>query len=257
MYFGKYFFLVATTVFAVLMVPGCASTAEHADGGTNVLGCSAFGEAGATSACLTPKQTPEYYIEQSQKYFDTLDVDADPESVPYYSELVARWEWPPWLKLTAYDRETMISTDNFLRKYDPSTVPIRECRAFSVQPFGRCHVAFVYSGGQCPIYEEFTFNDQGEMTFIEAWSDLQGLLPMSDAGDRWAEGADVHRLSTKVPGLGNENGRIDPDASWMKKAAARDPEIADFAKRARDQWNYWLKELEAAGDDLYKRGCGW
>ena len=53
---------------------------------------------------------------------------------------------------------------------DPSTVPTRDCRAFSVQPFARCYVTFEYKDGPCPIYEEFVFNDQGEMTFIEAWS---------------------------------------------------------------------------------------
>jgi hypothetical protein len=219
--------------------------------------CSARGDAGATSPCLAPQQAPEYYVEQSNKYFDTLDADAGPESVPVYSELVARWEWPPWLKLTAYGRETIISTDERLKKNSPSMIPVRECRAFSVQPFGRCHVMFKYEGGPCPIYEEFTFNDQGEMTFIEAWSDLPGLLPTPHAADRWAEGPDAHRLSTKIPGLGNTTGRIDLDSDWMKEAENRDKEVADFAKRARDQWTWWAQELQAAGSDMWKRGCGW
>jgi hypothetical protein len=200
---------------------------------------------------------PEYYVEQSLRYFDTLDVDADPASVPYYSELVARWEWPPWLKLTGYTRDTMNATAAFLRKMDPSTVPDRDCRAFPVQPFGRCRVTFAYGGRPCPIYEEFTFNDGGEMTFIEAWSDLPGMLPMTDEKDTWAEGPGVHRLSTRVPGLGNEEGRIDPAGRWMMDAARGDPEIADFARRTRDQWQYWMDEFMAAGDTLYQRGCGW
>jgi hypothetical protein len=33
--------------------------------------------------------------------------------------------------------------------------------------------------------------------------------------------------------------------------------VADFLARARDFGAYWLKELAAAGDDLFARGCGW
>jgi hypothetical protein len=114
-----------------------------------------------------------------------------------------------------------------------------------------------YEGGSCPIYEEFTFNNQGEMTFIEAWSDLPGLLPTADLTDRWAEGADVHRLSTRIPGLGNATGSIDLNSDAMTLAAGQDAEVADFVTRARNFWETWYVELEAAGDDLFKRGCGW
>ena len=51
---------------------------------------------------------------------------------------------------------------------DPSTVPVGDCRAFSVQPFALCYVSVEYQAGSCPIYEEFVFHDQAEMTFIEA-----------------------------------------------------------------------------------------
>ncbi len=220
-------------------------------------GCKNAGTGGATSPCLSPTRTPEYYVDQGNRYFDTLDTDADPDSVPDYSPLVARWEWPPWLLLTGFGEETLISTDEFLKDFDPSTVPERDCRFFPVQPFCRCYVTFVYEGGPCPIYEEFTFNDQGKMTFIEAWSDLPGMLPMPDPSDRWAEGPDIHRLSTKVPGLGNPQGLIDLDSDWMKEAGAGDPEIADFAMRASDQWHYWAEALKAAGDDFFAVGCGW
>jgi hypothetical protein len=219
------------------------------------ISCLNRGTAGATSACLAPTLSPEYYIEQSLKYFDTLDIEADPESVPNYSDLVARWEWPPWLLLTAYTKQTMMSTAVLLRQFDPSTVPVRDCRAFEVQPFGRCYISFEYEGGLCPIYEEFTFNDQGEMTFIEAWSDLPGMRPMSDS-DRWAEGAFISRLSTRIPGLGNETGTIDLDSEWMKQAGQQDPDVAEFVRRAGDQWKYWWDELQAA-ENLYAIGCGW
>ncbi len=220
-------------------------------------GCRARGEPGATSQCLVPHLAMEFFVEQGQRYFDTLDVNADPKSVPNYSAHVARWEWPPWLKLTGFERDSMISIGGLLKQFDPSTVPTRDCRAFPVQPFARCHVVMAYDGRPCPIYEEFTFNDQGEMTFIEAWSDLPDLLPTPDAADRWAEGPAVHRLSTKIPGLGNATGTIDLEAAWMADAAARDPEIADFVTRARDFWQTWYDAFQAAGSDLFARGCGW
>ncbi|MDH3201858.1 MAG: hypothetical protein OEM15_13265 [Myxococcales bacterium] len=211
----------------------------------------------ALATALKPQQPPEYYVEQANKYFDTLDMSADPNSVPNYSTLVARWELPPWLLLTGYGRDNMIATTEFALQIDPSTVPTRDCRAFPVQPFARCYVSFEYAAGSCPIYEEFVFNDQGEMTFIEAWSDQPGLLPISDPNDPWAEGPDVHRLSTKIPGLGNATGLIDLNSEAMQRAASEDPEVADFVTRARDFWPSWFQAAEDAGPDYFARGCGW
>ncbi len=212
---------------------------------------------GAPSTVLAPTQAPEYYVEQGRRYFDTFDTSADRASIPNYAPEVARWEWPPWLKLTGYGRDLILATDPAALQHDPSTVPVRDCRAFPVQPFARCHVSFQYAQGACPIYEEFTFNDAGEITFIEAWSDRAGFLPTGDPMDRWAEGPRVHRLSTRVPGLGHGSGRVDLDAASTTAAAAADPEIADFVARAREFWRYWFEEYGAAGDTLYARGCGW
>ena len=206
---------------------------------------------------LTPQFAPEYYVDQANKYFDTLDTSADPENVPSYSELVARWELPPWLWLTGYGRENMVITTDLAVAFDPSTVPERDCRAFSVQPFARCYVTFEYEEGPCPIYEEFVFNDQGEITFIEAWSDQPQFLPMDESSDPWAEGPDVQRLSTRVPGLGNETGLIDLDSEAMQQAAAEDPELADFVRRAKDFWPTYSEAAQEAGPDYYDRGCGW
>ena len=256
-------------VALLLLAPGCADgQGGLADAGADApsletqaevtpADCVAKGAPGATSTCLSPSQTPDYYIEQSLRYFDTLDLEADPASVPNYSLLVARWEWPPWLKLTGFGRDPMVKIAKLLKSYDPSTVPTRDCRAFPVQPFGRCRVVFAYPGGTCPIYEEFTFNDQGEVTFIEAWSDAPALLPTSDPADPWAEGPGVNRLSTRVPGLGNATGLIDLDAPWMTEAAALDADLADFLTRAKNFWPTWFAEYLAAGDDLYIQGCGW
>jgi len=216
------------------------------------------GHSGALARCLSPAQSPAYYAETSSTYFDTMDYTVELDGWPPYSERVARWEWPPWLRLTAYGRENIEATDTLLTLF-PSVVRERDCRAFDVQPFGRCRVVFYYDdhGGRgCPIYEEFTFNDRGEITFIEAWSDLLGLLPMGE-GDPWAEGEVPGRLSTRVPGLGNAEGLIDLDSAWMAEAAASDPDIDDLVTRAWDWYATWLAELEAAGDDMWARGCGW
>ncbi|MCO4745389.1 MAG: hypothetical protein KC912_11420 [Proteobacteria bacterium] len=213
----------------------------------------------ALASCLSPTQTDDYYIEQSHRYFNTMDTAEDMDLGPNYSELVARWEWPPWLKLTAYTRETILATDAALRLY-PSTVPERECLAFDTQPFGRCRVVFYYEaheGRPCPIYEEFTFNDAGEVTWIEAWSDLPGMLPMDEA-DSWAEGDQVTRLSSRIPGLGNAEGRIDLEGEAMQQAAAEDDDVADFVTRAEDWRDTWLEELDAnGGDGMWNTGCGW
>ncbi len=217
----------------------------------------------ALADCIEPNQTEAYYIEQANKYFDTLDGDADGLSIPNYSELVARWEWPPWLKLTGIGRVMMIGSDIMVtRLATPSTVPERDCRAFDTQPFARCRVQILYDGGLCPIYEEFSFNSQGEMTFIEAWSDQPGLLPMDANQDPWAEADSVNRLATKLPGLGNQTGRIDLEAAWMKQAARDDIDVAAFAEKASNFWATWSDELTKHGGDLsegslYGYGCGW
>ena len=241
-----------------------ATTLEVADGSADVPDvqnpCAADRAPSLLSHCLTPRQKPEYYVLQANRYFDALDRSVPADVTPTYSELAARWEWPPWLKLTGYTAVQLTGSDKLVKGGAPAVVSHRDCRAFAVQPFARCRVSFDYDsqgGGKgCPIYEEFTFNDQGEMTFVEAWSDLPGFLPMTDAKDLWAEGKPVHRMSTKVPGLGNATGKIDLDSKAMQDAASADPEIADFVSRAKDFWPSWIAENNKAGD-YFKIGCGW
>ncbi len=212
----------------------------------------------ALSTCLERTQPEAWYKDQGERYFDSLDASADVSSRPTYAELVARWEWPPWLLLTGYGRDLTEAVDAVVLVAIPdTTVPERDCRVFDEQPFTRCRVNFDYSGQACPIYEEFTFNDQGEITFVEAWSDQPGLVPMADPDDTWGEGDDVHRLSTRVPGLGNSTGQIDPTGEAMTTAAADDPEVADFAARTQDFWGYWNEAYAAQGEDVFAVGCGW
>jgi hypothetical protein len=219
-------------------------------------GCRDPGTAAATAGCLVPTFPPEYYVAEALAYFDTLDIDADPTNIPKYAEQVARWEWPPWLLLTGLGRDVMVDTAALLREFDPSTVPVRDCRFFPVQPFARCYVSFNYEGGDCPIYEEFVFNDAGETTFIEAWSSIDGLSPTSEA-DPWAEDPGFPRLSTRVPGLGTPDAVLDVESEAMAKAAATDADLADFVERARDFWGTWLAEYQGADKSFFAKGCGW
>ncbi|MCG8672390.1 MAG: hypothetical protein MI867_23500 [Pseudomonadales bacterium] len=206
----------------------------------------------ANSLCLEPTQTPEYYIDQSIKYFLTMESSVSPLVIPRYSSKVVRWEWPPWLLLTGYERFNLIWTDIVL-KLNPTAYAVLNCQAFDVQPFGRCHVVFDYSGELCPIYEEFTFNDQGEITFIEAWTDMPGWIPM-EPEDYWAEGNITKRLSTRVPGLGNETGLVDWDSEGMQAAAAKDADVAELVKRANDPYRTWFQQLLEHTQELAE-GC--
>lgn len=214
----------------------------------------------ALATCLSPTFPPEYYVEQGVKYFRTMESSVPIDVVPNYAQRVIRWEWPPWLYLTGYTRSGLIFSD-ILLKLNPTSYDFIDCRFFETQPFCRCHVIFNYSGEPCPIYEEFTFNDQGEITFIEAWSDFESLLPMGpgpdgvwDESEYWAEGEGVNRLATRVPGLGNETGRIDLNAPWMEAAAAQDADLAELLHRLRDPIFTWLEQLLTHQEDL-AGGC--
>lgn len=211
----------------------------------------------ALMECSRPTQTAEYYAEKSSMYFDTMDYTVELDAWPPYTETVARWEWPPWLKLTAYTRENIEATDTLLKLY-PSVVQERDCRGFDEQPFGRCTVVFYYDdheGQPCPVYEEFVFNEAGEISWIEAWSDQDGMRPTTPE-DPWGEQG-IDRLSAKIPGLGAPAGLLDLDGEAMTAAAAADDDVADFVTRANDWYATWLAEWQAAGDDYWDVGCGW
>ncbi len=175
---------------------------------------------------------------------------------PRYAPRVIRFEFPPWLLTTGYGAATMKNVDELLRIYNTDYKTI-DCRFFPAQPFGRCHVVFLYGRDDpqtaeddrtlCPIYEEFTFNDQGQITFIEAWTDHEDYLPMN-AGDPWAEAEGVKRLSTWVPGLGTPSGRIDPSSEAFEDAAAAFD--AAFEAPYWSQKNHPIGPFSSMLDDL-------
>jgi len=214
---------------------------------------------GALATTLTPKFAPEYYIEQGVKYFQTMQSDVPVKVQPNYAQLVIRWEWEPWLLLTGYRKTMMVVTDAML-KLTPTSYYKLDCRFFAEQPFCRCHVVFNYSGMTCPIYEEFTFNDAGEITFIEAWSDFPSLLPMGPGADGiWDESEywalnDAKRLATKVPGLGSATGKIAIGTICMDEAAELDADIAELLKRLNRPAFYWFKQLFTHFEEL-ENGC--
>ena len=112
----KFVLLFGATAFAM----GCSAQPSE----SKTTDCET---AAATADCLTPTMDPEYYVEQAHKYFNTMDTAEDRTVHPDYATLVARWEWPPWLLLTAFGRDHILSTDTLLRAY-PSTIPERGCR---------------------------------------------------------------------------------------------------------------------------------
>jgi hypothetical protein len=223
--------------------------------------CVDSGKRGATARCLVPKQTKEYYVDQANRYFDSLDVSKTSYNAPNYHTRAVRWEWRPWLLLTGYYKYWMDWTASALRIADPSTVPTRICLAFPAQPFARCYVAMRYPNHQnnrpCHIYEEFTFNDEGKVTFVEAWSAVpNSRLPSDYKTDPWARSANARRLSTIMPGLGHKDGLVNLISNEMTNAA-RDPLVDDFRKRATNWESSEALEYIHRTDDVFVQGCGW
>lgn len=154
----------------------------------------------------------EYFVDQANLYFDTLDFSSWLDPSPSYSVNVIRWEHPPWLKLTGYGKTYMTTLDKLQTLY-PTYVTGRVCTAHDSAPQARCHVSFKYIGlpYATQIYEEFTFNKAGEITFIEAWTDTPEVSAMANADT-------IARLST-------------------------DRSAADLVMHLKHPIYYWFREL--------------
>ena len=247
------------SVFLIATIVSCSSVEKKPSSSEIEQNC---GTDGALATCLTPTFDSAYYIEQGIKYFLTMQSDIPNDVIPNYAPYVIRWEWPPWLLLTGFGKQFLIDSD-ILLKLNPTQYYKLDCKYFDVQPFCRCHVIFDYSGDSCPIYEEFTFNNQGEITFIEAWSDFESTLPenMNSGADSiwsedeyWAKQPDVVRLANKLPGLGNATGKIDLLSTWMTDAAAKDKDVADLVRRIKDPISTYLQQLITHSEEL-ENGC--
>ena len=78
-------------LLCALLLAGCEESDAPAP--TAVPGpndCTNAGTDAATARCLQPTMPEAYYVEQALKYFDTLDIEASPDSIPNYSERSAR-----------------------------------------------------------------------------------------------------------------------------------------------------------------------
>jgi len=148
------------------------------------------------------------------------------ENPPNYATNAIRFEWPPWLLVTGSGSATMLAADSSMRQATPYASPrkYRKCEGFDTHPFARCSVALwewnshnpltvgaEYGSGMngCGIWEEFTFNDEGEVTFVEAWS---AVLPKPP------------RVSSRLPGLGTSSGALNKGA--IKEWAKTDADVA-------------------------------
>lgn len=195
-----------------------------------------------------------------QPLLDELDPSFPLRFAPYGPK-AARFEWPPWLLLTGYPKKGIEIADTIDRKAAPYSVPteLRDCWVNeTANPFARCRVVLWPSHQKfnastmppqvCTIYEEFTFNAAGEVTFVEAWSDNIPKPP---------------RLSTRIPGLGTSSGEIDTDLSnWKvwKPVAVKDADVNAFWIRAQNMITTGVSaslalKMEGGVDKEYTTGC--
>ena len=193
------------------------------------------------STLLIPQFPKSFYMEQTDAYFDSLDTSKK-KGRPRYSPTIARWEWPPWLILTAFKRENIHIIDGAIREAGPCICVNRNHKYFEQNPFIRSVITFYYGkndiekkNNSLQIYEEFTFNDYGEITFIEAWYDhpYLDLLPELDPEGWPINQNDIKRLSPQIPGLGNPDGLIDIYSDEMISVANTNQIVADFCLRAK------------------------
>jgi len=181
---------------------------------------------GAMASCLQFNESMRaHYLRNAELYWDSLDPNF-PLEFPQYGQNVIRFEWPPWLLLTGYGKDKIRLEDTADRDLDPYTIPkvARHCWIEMISPFARCVVELWATGSsmpnpdgngtvpeKCRIYEEFTFNAVGDVTFVEAWS---ASIPKPV------------RLSTRVPGIGQPVNPIDPHDGYVwRPVAEKDPDV--------------------------------
>jgi hypothetical protein len=233
--------------------------------GTNSEECSVARYFPSTG--VLPNEPNTTYIAEADKYFNQLESNFTydillPGKLPSYAPLVARWEWPPdWYRLTGFKKVATLLADTTIRDAVPC-ICVDRTHVFSpINPFARSVVTFYYGskgaagGDPIYIYEEFTFNDLAEMTFIEAWSitkeGFDTLTQLAQNNQPWPDpppGTNqtdgvtdapepiipFTRLSTQIPGLGLGHGEIDLNGEPMNEAARQNPTIAEFQREAHD-----------------------
>jgi hypothetical protein len=216
------------------------------------------------STLVQPTKPPASDIKRADRYFNQLESKFTHYlfwhgKLPSYAPLVARWEWPPnWYRLTGFRKNPTIDADTMIRDAVPCICVNRTHIFCQTNPFARSVVTFYYGskgskGTPIYIYEEFTFNDLAQMTFIEAWSiteeGFNTLTQLAQNNQPWPDRPEgttqtdgvtdaqtplipFTRLSTKIPGLGLNHGEIEVDGDRMNKAAQQDPTVGAFQDEA-------------------------
>lgn len=206
------------------------------------------------STRFTPNKPKDVYLNQAQTYFNFLVTNLDVHVNPDYSFGLIRWEWPPWLVLTGLGSHSTLKIDENIRKGGPCLCPNQEHRFFDQNPFVRSRITFYYGKtaeedsktgtNAIHIYEEFTFNSFGQITFIEAWWDNPENLNLPKTlgkgwctwpqlppreSDGWPP-LEINRMSSKIPGLGcGRRSMLSSDS--LKEAAKKDPYVKEFRER--------------------------
>lgn len=190
---------------------------------------------GATLYVMSPAMpapktalTPEYFQNEAYAYFDSIDFFVFGRPAPHYASSVVRWEWHPWLQLTGYGRWSL--KFDVLQKLYPTRIRNRNCSVHANAPQVRCHVTFGYIGQSktAAIYEEFTFNEVGEISFIEAWSDTSDITAQAEAGT-------LKRMSVLA-----------------QQSDSQDPDVLDMRTRMQHPLYYWFIEAARFSMDLFK-----
>ena len=150
------------------------------------------------------KLQPNYFTQQVEQYFDSLQTGST--LFPNYAPDVVRFEWQPWLLLTGNGSDNIKFVDSEIRKYTGyCQVKNRKHRYVKKLNMVQSTVEFFYNNSTNPIkiYEELTFNKEGQISFIEAWINtdykVDGKLQLPSRGkDGFPEG-EIKRMSLATP----------------------------------------------------------
>ena len=188
------------------------------------------------SNSVVPNKDESYYINQANTYFSFLETTSKDHIEPNYSPSLIRWEWEPWLILTGLNDERTLIIDSLIRETGKCECLDRELVFYNTNPFVRCRVTFYYGENKTPIkiYEEFTFDGSGNISFIEAWYDVEDnklQIPEREF-DGWPKFCSVKRLSNLIPGYNKTDFILVLESSEMISQAELYDDVKNFKSRA-------------------------
>ena len=231
----------------------------------------------AFSTELVANQPADFYLARADAYFNLISgKDSQGKNLPSnflkpeYSKFMVRWEWEPWLLLTGKNdgwKEEWELIDSTLPLSLPSVISNRVYRFSTVNPYIRSIIDIKYEGSArtLRIYEEFTFNDHGQMTFIEAWTfDDPKVAPEFNVLEKesfidpstnrfWPDETKMYRMSTLLPGLGAKGTHGQPlvaktNSVGMKKAFQKEAAVVKFMRNKSRLGEFRAKYLKPFAD---------